>query len=273
MNKTEFNRLMDRAGTFPHSSLQYVEFEDVEKYEVILANDDILLLRGYDTEANCWHYHWAANSVDPLLALLPDDEPFLLTFVPRNWAPALKSAGLEIRSQWHDYFRPSLEDIEAGAVDGANFLSMDEVDAASAVTQACKGQSRGFTGQTTDWFRRWLAGDEMVKFPAVLTHRLPDGEIAGVLCTGVYGQESDKGAVVWIREVAVTPAYQGQGIGRALIAQALAYGKKRGATRAFLAVDERNLGAIHLYESIGFAASEEPGEINMIKLSDMEKVQ
>jgi ribosomal protein S18 acetylase RimI-like enzyme len=35
-------------------------------------------------------------------------------------------------------------------------------------------------------------------------------------------------------------------------------------------VDERNLGAIHLYESMGFIASEEPGEINMLKESSID---
>jgi ribosomal protein S18 acetylase RimI-like enzyme len=30
-------------------------------------------------------------------------------------------------------------------------------------------------------------------------------------------------------------------------------------------VDEDNVGAIHLYESLGFVASEEKGEINMMK--------
>ena len=94
---------------------------------------------------------------------------------------------------------------------------------------------------------------------------MPDNEIAGIVCTGTYGHESKDGAVVWIREVAVKPKYQGQGIGRILVSQALQYGKQCGASRAFLAVDEENSGAIHLYESLGFVASKEAGEINMIK--------
>ncbi len=123
----------------------------------------------------------------------------------------------------------------------------------------------GISGQTAEWLESWLHGDENVKDPAVLVYRLPDGKIAGILCTGTYNHESKDGAVVWIREVAVKPGNQGQGIGRKLVSQALRYGKRCGATRAFLAVDEENSGAIHLYESLGFVASREPGEINMMK--------
>lgn len=266
MDRAEFERLTDQAETFAHSSMQYIEFDDVADYDVILVNEDVILLRGYDAEAQCQHYHWAADNVDKLLPLLPSEEAFLLTFVPEEWVPALESAGLEIRSRWHDYFRADLDDVERVSAGEFDFLSSDEIEAASEVTLQCRGQSRGFTGQSPDWFRQWLSGDELVKAPAVLVHRLADGEIAGVLCTGVYGQENEDGAIVWIREVAVKPAHQGRGIGRALIAQALAYGKQHGAARAFLAVDERNLGAIHLYETMGFVASEEAGEINMIKL-------
>ncbi|MCB2214014.1 GNAT family N-acetyltransferase [bacterium] len=265
MNKSEFNRLLERSIAFTHTSLQYLEFEDLAEYELIASNDDLLLLRGYDAEARCRHYHWAANKVDKLLAQLPDDETFLLTFVPPAWVPALQAVGLTIRSQWHDYFRADLADVDASTIDVADLLSLDEVEAAASVTQACRGQSRGFTGQTADWFRQWLTGDGTVQTPAVITHRGSDGDIVGIVCTGLYGQNSEKGAVVWIREVALTPAHQGQGIGRRLVAQALSFGKAHGAGRAFLAVDERNLGAIHLYESMDFVASEEPGEINMMK--------
>jgi ribosomal protein S18 acetylase RimI-like enzyme len=105
----------------------------------------------------------------------------------------------------------------------------------------------------------------MVSDAAILGYRSEDGELVGVLCTGLYGQEDQQGGVVWIKEVAVAPGHQGQGIGRQLITQALHYGKCHGAQKAFLAVDEDNVGAIHLYESLGFVASEEKGEINMMK--------
>lgn len=53
-----------------------------------------------------------------------------------------------------------------------------------------------------------------------------------------------------------------------MINQALYYGKCHGATRGFLAADEQNAGAIHLYESIGFEASEEESQIDMRKCAN-----
>lgn len=41
--------------------------------------------------------------------------------------------------------------------------------------------------------------------------------------------------------------------------------KYRGATRAFLAADECNYEGIHLYTIIGFEASEDERQIDMIK--------
>jgi ribosomal protein S18 acetylase RimI-like enzyme len=265
LDKAEFEQIKVLAGGFLHSSLEYLDYEEVTDYRVESAHEDIVLLLGYDTESGIWHYHWAANGAAILVPLLTCPEPFLLTFVPEEWVPELESAGLKVRNKWHDYFRASLADIEHISNVEPDFLSTDEVDEASAVTMQCRGQTRGFTGQTAAWIENWLQGDENVKNPAVLVHRLPGGDIAGILCVGTYGHENKDGAIVWIREVAVSPAYQGQGVGRKLVTQALRYGKRCGATRAFLAVDEKNLGAIHLYESLGFVASEEPGEINMIK--------
>ena len=261
----EFKRIKVMAGGFSHSSLEYLDYEEVEDYRVETASDDIILLLGYDNEAKCWQYHWAANSAEKLIPLLTCPEPFLLTFVPTDWVPELKSADLKVRNKWHDYFRANLDDIENISDDELDFLSMDKVDEASALTMQCRGQTRGFTGQTAEWFLQYLQGNEDLKDPAVLVNRMPDDEIAGIVCTGTYGHDNKDGAVVWIREVAVKPKYQGQGIGRRLVSQALQYGKRCGASRAFLAVDEENSGAIHLYESLGFVASKEAGEINMLK--------
>lgn len=203
--------------------------------------------------------------MDRVIPLLTCQEPFLLTFVPAAWISELETAGLKIRNKWHNYFRAILDVIKDIPEDAFDFLSTNEVDKASALTLQCRGQTRGFTGQTAGWIESWLSENDNVKNPAILVHRLPDGEIAGLLCTGMYGHDSKEGLMVWIREVAVRPDYQGQGIGRKLVTQALQYGKRCGASRAFLAVNEENLGAIHLYESLGFVASEEHDEINMMK--------
>ena len=64
----------------------------------------------------------------------------------------------------------------------------------------------------------------------------------------------------------VNPEYQNRGIARRIIKQALLHGKTHGATRAFLAADEQNVGAIHLYKSLGFEPSKEAPQTDMLYL-------
>jgi ribosomal protein S18 acetylase RimI-like enzyme len=90
------------------------------------------------------------------------------------------------------------------------------------------------------------------------------GKLVAIVCTAVYGYESKKGPVAWIREVAVHPDYQNRGIGRRLILQAFNYGKEHGAVRAFLMADECNEQGIHLYTKLGFTANKENAQIDMI---------
>ena len=74
--------------------------------------------------------------------------------------PGARISRLKVRNKWHDYFRASLDDIEHISDDELDFLSMDEVDEASALTMQCRGQTRGFTGQTAEWFQQYLQGNE-----------------------------------------------------------------------------------------------------------------
>lgn len=53
--------------------------------------------------------------------------------------------------------------------------------------------------------------------------------------------------------IAVAPAAQRQGLGRALLSRAMEAAAAEGATRLFLEVDIRNAAAIALYEAAGFA--------------------
>lgn len=137
------------------------------------------------------------------------------------------------------------------------FLREDECPDASAASISCKGQSRGFTGESEQWFREWINGenedinDMGGKNHAIIVHKT-DGKIVGISCICTYGHDFEKGAVVFVRMIAVMPEYQGQGIGRNLLMQTLQYGVEYGAKRAFLHVDLENKNAVKLYESIGF---------------------
>ena len=56
-----------------------------------------------------------------------------------------------------------------------------------------------------------------------------------------------------IYAIAVSPAVQGRGLGRAVALEGLRYlAGRRGATRAMLYVDSSNKPAIQLYRTLGF---------------------
>ena len=88
--------------------------------------------------------------------------------------------------------------------------------------------------------------------------------LVGVVCVAIYGDESAKGPVLWIREIAVTPEYQGRGYGKALLQSALSYGAERGAKRAFLMADDCNAGAIALYRKMGFEPNTSEAQIDLL---------
>ena len=60
------------------------------------------------------------------------------------------------------------------------------------------------------------------------------------------------GLECYLAELYVTPARRGQGLGRALMEAALREARQRGADTMDIGVDEPDLAARHLYESLGF---------------------
>jgi ribosomal-protein-alanine N-acetyltransferase len=72
------------------------------------------------------------------------------------------------------------------------------------------------------------------------------GKIVGYLVARAVGDEAE------ILDVAVAPAAQGRGIGRALLADALQALRRLGARRAYLEVRASNAAAQRLYRSLGF---------------------
>jgi len=60
------------------------------------------------------------------------------------------------------------------------------------------------------------------------------------------------GLECYLAELYVVPSRRGQGLGRALMQEALRYARKRGADTMDIAVDEPDVEARRLYESLGF---------------------
>src|SRR5262245_52055785 len=70
--------------------------------------------------------------------------------------------------------------------------------------------------------------------------------VVGYLCLWVVADE------VHVTNLAVDPAWRGEGIGRFLLGTLLAHHRAQGARRAFLEVRPANVEARRLYEGLGF---------------------
>jgi ribosomal protein S18 acetylase RimI-like enzyme len=79
-----------------------------------------------------------------------------------------------------------------------------------------------------------------------------EGRIAGYALIGTPTPLPASARVQMIRGLAVDPAYQGKGIGRALVESAIAEATARGAVKLSLRVLSTNDGARRLYASAGF---------------------
>lgn len=79
-----------------------------------------------------------------------------------------------------------------------------------------------------------------------LTVLTVDGVTSGIAAVMHVLDESE------LLEIAVQPAMQGRGYGKALLAQAIALARRNGAVRMFLEVRESNAPARKMYTSFGF---------------------
>ena len=101
----------------------------------------------------------------------------------------------------------------------------------------------------------WL--DEYLATPSnVLVVALHDGTVVG-MASGLTYLHPDKPLTLFINEVGVSAKFQGQGVGKRLIAKMLEWGKERGCTEAWVATETSNTAARRLYESTGGIPDEE----------------
>lgn len=78
----------------------------------------------------------------------------------------------------------------------------------------------------------------------------PDGsgEIVGYAVTGRAGRAG------YLQRLAVVPEFQGRGLGRALVLDSLAWIRRWRGAKVMVNTQEQNIGAIRLYEKLGFEA-------------------
>ena len=78
-----------------------------------------------------------------------------------------------------------------------------------------------------------------------------DGDQVVGMASAVHYLHPDKPPELWVNEVGVAPAHEGQGIGRQLLQALFAHGRALGCTAAWLGTQPDNLPARRLYAAVG----------------------
>ena len=269
MNIDEFKILKQHASKYKYNSFEYLKYENVKEYCVMQPDGgNIIAIRGYDSETGMEEIYWASDSAEALIkAVRSSCNAALVTFIPPEWKATLEKCGFQEYGVLREYWINDIYGLQLDAFGGYRFLCDEDCAAAADVTMKCRWQSREFHGESEDWFRQWMRGADPnaaeCRNCRVLVHK--EGlKTAGIACVATYAHESHDGAVVWIRELAVAPEYQGRGIGKKLLLQSLKYGMDNGAKRAFLMADDLNDTAKALYTKVGFAPSAVDVQIDLI---------
>ena len=77
-----------------------------------------------------------------------------------------------------------------------------------------------------------------------------DGRLAASCWTKVHELHPDRFGEIYI--ISVHPDFQGRNLGRVMVTQSLDVLRKKGVSTAMLFVEQSNVGALKLYESLGF---------------------
>lgn len=260
--------ILEHAQAYPHHSLAYKEPQDLIGCRLLHEGCHALL--AYAVKEGCIQLQWAAENAQALVTAIAQTAgqlpalPLALEFAPESFLPALQEAGFCIEAEFVDFLIDDLSCVQLDLrIPDMQFLPPDErsLMLALRVDQSVAGTTRGFFKDDLAFLREWLEHE----YGNILIHPSDTGELLGICCVTLYGFDSPKGPVVWLRKVAVLPRAQGKGIGGILVAQALAYGRQNGAARAFWACDVENRHAIRLYERFGFNRRPGRGQINMLR--------
>ncbi len=261
MELIEAKQILDYSRGFKYSSLQYCETDDILNYEILTNDNSSIML--ISNGINSTKLHWAANNIESLINFITKiNGSIYIEFIPPEFVDVLTSIGFIIHSEFMDFFNMNLENTETTEINDGDilFLKPDECEKASQLTKDCKNDSRGFYGDSTEWFSEWISSEH----GKVIILKDED-KLLGLSCVSLYDFENEKGPILWIREIVVRSEHRGKGLGKKLFELAIAYGKSVGAKRGFLLCDVENKNAIGLYNKYGFFAKEGRGQINMIR--------
>ncbi|MCI2068189.1 MAG: GNAT family N-acetyltransferase [Bacilli bacterium] len=256
----EYRQLCHDALKFDHSGFTYTVYEDYQDFTLEENSSSLIALFGINKGYNRPELLYSCNEEEELLRGLKGRKDVLVQFISEHWKADLLKRGFQIFGEMKDYWIYGLDGFKD--TEKPLFGTEEEAEEISNLTRNVAYQSREFRGEDKDFVLSWLHNDEANLLEAKSEEAKiflmkENNEIVGALFMALYGKELPHGEVCWIRELAVRQDKQNRGIGRRLLNQALTYGNKKGAKRAFLSADELNEQAKHLYKSCGFIPNED----------------
>ena len=255
--ENRIHALLERAQNYKYSSMNYIEYDDCKNASIVHGSEDLILLQ--DATATPAMLHFAANDFNLVIdAISKLSGKLRIHFVPWEFFPQLEAIGFTVWGEFLDFFNTDLQATAATFrhIGTIEYLAPHECEEAAAFSQKCRLQSRGFEGETPEWFAKWQQENKIIV-------ARENSQIVGLCAVSIY--DMGTGSTLWIRMLAVDPAHQGKGYGKKLIEQAINYGVESSAIKGFLHTDVLNKNAIGLYDKYNFFASGDDGELQMIR--------
>lgn len=254
MEFNQFESMISFATGCKYSSLNYVDYDEVQTSEVICYDESLLLLFKRSEDFN--EILYATNDLEELLKKIKTNNlKGLIKFIPFDKIAQFELNDFKTHCAYQDFLLKDLKKTTK-LFDSAfeiQFANLKEAKEISEISKDCAGLSRGFFGETEEWIKEWLIENEIIV-------KYINDELIGFCCVSIYAE----GTTLWIRELAVRPDYQGKRFGKELLEMSLKYGLLKGAQKSFLAVDIENKRAIQLYKYFGYEAKENEIEVQML---------
>jgi GNAT superfamily N-acetyltransferase len=226
---------------------------------VVHHSEHALLIQGIHPSQQKPHIHFFVNQLESLQEVLKHYPNHLIEFVPKDWMATLEAQGFipyaVLRDYWYTYLDTRM------SIEPYTLATSNDIEAITLLSQSRTGSSRAFSGEKEPVIRAWVQNQvEGVDDACVLIYK--QNEIEGALLVGLYDEAERR--TLWVRMIVVKASAQNLGIGQKLLNQALDYGHKHHAKRAFLMADDLNENALYLYKKVGFQPNLNEEQIDMI---------
>ncbi|MGL5353158.1 MAG: hypothetical protein ACRDA5_07515, partial [Clostridium sp.] len=97
MTEQEFLYIQDKSKYYNYSSLRYTNYDEVSNYKVIVENEYVILIYGYNYESKIYEYHWMANNDEELVnAIGANTSNVIITFIPNEWILNFENSGFKM---------------------------------------------------------------------------------------------------------------------------------------------------------------------------------